>query len=208
MVMFYYVLIGFLIVVVLIYLIRGERSLARKGSPFRLYLVFINLASLPDLANSVLEGSHGQSRAPGFLAYVPPRVLYRRGLKSDQIVGFLIDSAIGFVPGNFTANKAFKNKIHMIATTAIPASIQEQATSFQAGEIPLIDDRVSSMHTEVDDEHCIGRYKVESGRVVDYAPNPNFQLLSIHGPLELVDEIRNALFSEFSKANGNQPIIN
>src|ERR1700733_12856312 len=124
--MYVYILIGLVIVVALIDLIRGDRSLARKGSPFRLYLVFIDLARIPELATSVLEGSHYQATAPGFVTYVPSRVISRRGLNVDQIVGYLIDSAKDFVPGNFIANKGFKNKVHKIAASVIPASIHEQ----------------------------------------------------------------------------------
>ena len=77
----------------------------------------------------------------------------------------------------------------------------KMAKTLGTGEIKLMDDRVSSQQAAASDEHCIGLYRVENGLVVAYAQNPNFQLFSEQGPLELVESIRKILYLETERTS-------
>lgn len=176
-----------------------------KSKHFKLFKVLIDPKRAPNFSITVLKGDFPEKTVPGIVTYVSPRVAHKQGLKSHQIVGCLKDFKAGWVPENFSGNKAFKDMIHSIAMKEIPGSVLEKAKTLGTGEIRLIDDRVSTPQAEAGDEHCIGFYKVEHGTVVAYAPNPNFQLFSNQGPLELVETLRAVLYSEIaSRCSSNE----
>jgi hypothetical protein len=105
--------------------------------------VLVDSNKAPDLSITVLKGDFPQKTAPGFVTYVLPRIAKKHGLKSHQIVGCLKDFKGGWVPGNFSANRAFKDMIHSIAIREIPESVRDKAKTLGTGEIRLIDDRIA-----------------------------------------------------------------
>ena len=178
----------------------GKEGWSTPSKHFRLYKVLIDPKKAPDFFITVLNGDFPEHAEPGFITYVPPLVATKRGLKGHQIVWCLKYFKGGWDSENFSGNRAFKDRIHSIAAQEIPESIREKAKNLGAGEIRLIDDRIVAPQEHVGNAHCIGCYKVENGAVVAYAPNPEFQLFSDQGPLELVQSIRAVLFAEIGSS--------
>ena len=178
----------------------ARESSSTKSKYFKLHLVLIDPKRAPDFSVTVLKGDFPEYAEPGFVTYIQPHIAMRLGLKSHQIVGCLKYFRGGWDSENFFGNKAFKDRIHAIAATEIPESIRDRAKILTAGDIRLIDDRITAAGESADDEDCIGFYKVENGVVVAYTPNPKFQLFSAQGPVELVKSIRDVLYSEIESA--------
>src|SRR3954470_24225007 len=101
--------VGAVIAVYGIYLCFGQGRWSTKSKHFKLYKVIVDSNNAPGFSITVLKGDFPEGSAPGFITYVPPRVAARRGLKSHQIVGCLKDFKGGWVPENFSGNRAFKD---------------------------------------------------------------------------------------------------
>ena len=193
-----WLLVGPVFVISFLYVWFGQGPWSTKSKHFKLYKVLIDSSKAPDFYITILKGDLPQNTVPGFVTYVLPRIAERKGLKAHQFVGCLKDFKKGFVPDNFSGNRAFKDMIHSIAAREIPDSIRAKAKDLGTGEIRLIDDRIASQQENADDGHCIGCYKVENGLVVAYEPNLSFKLFSDQGQLELVESIRKVLYAEIA----------
>ena len=193
--------VGPALAIYFLYLWFGQGDWSTKSKHFKLYKVLIDSNKAPDFSLTILKGDFPEKTVPGFLTYVLPRTAAKRGLKSHEIVGCLKNFKAGFIPENFSGNRAFKDMIHSIAAKEIPEFVRTKAKTLNTGEIKLVDDRIASQQAATSDEHCIGLYRVENGLVVAYAPNPSFQLFSDQGPLELVESIRRVLYSETERTN-------
>lgn len=167
---------------------------------FRLYIIFLDRSrcAIPP------EFVPGQQFVT-CLTYVPARVAARRGLKGHQIVGFLHDRSGGLVSGNLTTNRAFKEIIWELAQTKIPPAITEMAATTEEEKLPLYDER-SAGTEHVEQEDCLGWYRVEAGLVAEFFPNREFRFFADEvGPLQLTNDLRDALYAEIEAGANPAP---
>jgi len=167
-----------------------------KSKYFPLHKVLIAPGKVSPEFFATIEANIPTNAIPGFLTYVPKKVAEKLGLQGHEIVGFLKQYQRAWTPENFVANAVFKSKVHEIAAKEIPATILERAKALRSGEIQLIDDRWTGSADDVPAIHCLGIYHVENGAVSRYSPNPEFAIFSGVGPIELVESIRQILYSE------------
>lgn len=123
------------------------------------------------------------------LSFLPPDDVARYGLPTEAILGDVPARQPDMTVDSFTPNDKFILFLSKVISDHAPglASVQQQAARVKNGPVYVIDYRNVNRGERPPFEDIIGWFGVRNGQIVpdSYSANPNYQLISNAGPLQL-----------------------
>ncbi len=129
----------------------------------------------------------GQTMAA--LSFLTPDEVQAQGLPTEAVLGEVNPHRPDMTVEDFVPNAAFLEFLgHIIQThaAALP-SLQKQAARVRNGSVYVVDWRRVHQGGQPPFEDVIGWLAVRQGELIpqSYNPNPSYQIISAHGPMEL-----------------------
>lgn len=123
------------------------------------------------------------------LSLLTPQEVDRYGLVSEAVLGEVDPRRPDMTIENFTANEDFLTLMHRIVALYAPELpvVQKQAEKLKNGPVYVIDRRTVDTGEKPPFEDVLGWFAIQNGelQLKSYNPNPNYQLLSNAGPVQL-----------------------
>lgn len=129
----------------------------------------------------------GQAMAA--LSLLAPGEVDQYGLVSESVLGEIDSRTPDMTVEQFTPNEDFLTLLHRIVARYAPELpvVQKQAANLQNGPVYVIDRRNVNAGEKPPFEDVLGWFAIRDGdlQLESYNPNPNYQLLSNGGPVQL-----------------------
>jgi hypothetical protein len=131
---------------------------------------------------------------------LPEDFINENGLLSVAVVGKFLDNQVDdkgtVVVDSFDANPDFVNLLHEFLESSGRQSaflLEQLPTQEEGSWVFIVDQRVKDINAEASPKDIIGGYKVENGKLGEYAGNPSHVLFSEDGIFQIGVQLKQDL---------------
>lgn len=141
-----------------------------------------------------------------YVICAPIESAFENGTPGQAILGQLsrpLKPGDSIEPEIFVSNRMFVDFMHQVIREHAPKidGLKQEAQRQRTGWVYIIDQRTETPAGDVPPEDIVGAFMVSFGQVVpgSYHPNPNHQILTHRGFLQIGPELETVLLEELSK---------